>query len=116
MAFNAGSAVAYYKLDNSQFIQGVNDSKKANEGMTGSMVKAGIILEGLKVAFQAVTGVVQDSVKAYIESEKAETQLNAVLKSKQYGAGLTSQEIKSMAGHLQDMTTYEDDAIISAQN
>jgi hypothetical protein len=114
--FNAGSAVGYFKLDNSGFIQGVNQAKTANESMTGSMVKAGIILEALKKGFEIVTGFVRDSTKAYIESEKAGAQLNAVLKSTGGVAGITANEVKALGEKYQNLTTFEDDAIISAQN
>lgn len=116
MAFNAGSAVGYFKLDNSNFIQGVTQAKQANESMTTSMVKAGIILEALKKGFQIVTGFVQDSTKAYIESEKAGAQLNAVLKSTGGAAGITANEVKALASKYQELTNFEDDAVISAQN
>jgi hypothetical protein len=116
MAFNAGSAVGYFKLDNSGFIQGVNQAKTANESMTGSMVKAGIILEAFKAGFNAVTGFVKDSTKAYIESEKATAQLNAVLKSTGVAAGISAKEVTALASKYQELTTFEDDAVLSAQN
>jgi hypothetical protein len=114
--FNAGSAVGYFKLDNSEFVKGVNQAKTANESMTGSMVKAGIILEALKAGFMAVTGFVKDSTKAYIDSEKAAAQLNAVLKSTGGAAGISAKEVTALASKYQELTTFEDDAVLSAQN
>jgi len=56
------------------------------------------------------------ATKAFVEQEKQETQLNAVLKSTKNAAGLTATEIKKMATSLQQSTTFGDEAVLSGQN
>lgn len=80
-------------------------------------------LKDLQAGFQmvgAVVGKLKDGVKdvteAFIEQEKQENQLNAVLKSTGGAAGLSAKEIKNMAISLQEQTTFGDEAILSAQN
>ena len=54
--------------------------------------------------------------RATMEAEKAQAQLVAVLKSTKGAAGLTAAELNNMAGELQKVTTYGDEAIIGAQS
>jgi hypothetical protein len=56
-----------------------------------------------------------DSVKSAIESEKATAQLNAVLKSTQYAAGLSIEALQDQATALQAVTTFSDEVINSGQ-
>jgi hypothetical protein len=62
-----------------------------------------------------VTKTLTDSVKAAIESEKATAQLNAVLKSTQYAAGLSIEALQDQATALQGVTTFSDEVINSGQ-
>lgn len=56
------------------------------------------------------------SVKAFMESENAVTQLNAVLKSTKGVAGITAESVQKMAGELQKVTKFGDEAIMTGQN
>lgn len=56
------------------------------------------------------------SVKAFNESEQAVTQLNAVLKSTNGVAGITAEQVQNMAGELQKVTKFSDEAIMTGQN
>ncbi|MGE9191039.1 hypothetical protein, partial [Escherichia coli] len=50
------------------------------------------------------------------ESEKVMAQLNATLKSTGGVSGKTASELSATASSLQKLTTYSDEAIISAQS
>lgn len=56
------------------------------------------------------------SAKAFIESENAIAQTEAVLKSTKGVAGVTAEAITNLANSLQRQTRYGDEAIRSAQN
>lgn len=66
-------------------------------------------LAGVTVA--AVT-----SVKAFMESENAVAQMNAVLKSTKGIAGLSAEALQEHASQLQKVTKFGDEAIMSGQN
>jgi len=50
-----------------------------------------------------------------IKQEKAVAQLNAALKSTEFAAGLTSKELQILAGDLQKVTTFGDEATIEME-
>jgi hypothetical protein len=86
------------------------------KGITGSIIGAQLAVDALKKGFSLLSGVVKQSIDAFIEQQRVETQLNAVLESTNHAAGLTATEIKNMAAGLQQVTTFGDEAIISGQN
>jgi len=69
-------------------------------------------------AFAGIGGaaLVGSVIKATAEAEKVMAQLEARLKSTQGVAGLTKDELVDMASGLQQVTTYGDEAIISAES
>lgn len=56
------------------------------------------------------------SVKAFMESENAVTQLNAVLKSTKGVAGITAEAANGLASSLQKVTKFSDEAILGGEN
>ena len=56
------------------------------------------------------------SVKAFMESEDAVAQMNAVLKSTKGAAGLSADALQAHASELQKVTKFGDEAIMSGQN
>ena len=56
------------------------------------------------------------AIKAFDKQQKAEKQLNAVLKSTHHAAGLTAEEVKKMAASFQKATTYGDEEVLAGQN
>lgn len=91
-------------------IKDLNKKTKDMQPAFEKMAAAGTI------AFGAVAFAVNEFVSAAGESEAVSTQLNAVLKSTGGIAGVTSEAAKDLAGSLQNITTYGDEAILSAQN
>lgn len=72
----------------------------------------GLLTRGI----DAAVGAVGNFIGAASDAEQGQAQLNAVLKSTQGAAGLTADEINNMASHLQDVTRFEDDTVLSGQN
>jgi flagellar motor switch/type III secretory pathway protein FliN len=56
------------------------------------------------------------AVKAAGDQARADAQLEAVIKSTGGAAGMTAEEVKKMAGALQNVTDYSDETIQSGQN
>ena len=54
-------------------------------------------------------------IRNTVEQERSVTQLNAALRSTQGAANITSIELQTMASQLQEITTFGDEATISAQ-
>lgn len=85
----------------------------------GKTAKSAIGLKGALVGAFVAAGVlagINAIARATMEAEKAQAQLNAVLKSTKGAAGLTAAELNNMAGELQKVTTFGDEAIIGAQS
>lgn len=64
----------------------------------------------------ALTGAIAFSVKEAVESQKVTAQLEAVLKSTGKTAGITKQAALDLASSMQQLTTFSDEEIISAEN
>lgn len=109
MAFDIGSAIGHIILNTDSWNSGM-------QSMTKGMLKANIIFAGLEKAVALVSDAIEKGTEAFLESERVSAQLSQTLKSTGYAAGLTKKEIIDMAGELQQLTRFEDDAIISAQN
>jgi hypothetical protein len=92
--------------------------KDATNGMSGINAATQKLMGTLKrlyatyLSFRAIRGLFNDIVAHTIKQEQAERQLETTLKSTKYAAGLTSQELKVMAGELGNVTNYGDEAII----
>ena len=77
---------------------------------TSGILQASAIIMGFRTAARVVSG----SIQAFRDSEKAGKKLDSVLASTGGAAGLTGDEIRKLAGDLQAVTNYEDDATIGA--
>ncbi len=108
------------KRDTQKSIKDATDPKAAEQNvgrisasfnkMRLAAVAVGVaLLTGLAAALRKVT---QES----IASQKAMAQQEAVLKSTGMAAGRTAQQLNEQAEALARLTTFEDDAITSAQN
>lgn len=75
---------------------------------------AGPVVAGLGALMTGVTAGLTTSIGAARESVAAQNKLQAVLDSTGGAAGLTAQEISALAGDLQRLTNFEDDATIGA--
>lgn len=71
---------------------------------------------GVAIAGAAAVGAGVAMVGAFMESEAASTQLDAVLKSTGGAAGVTRDAAMGLASSLQSVTTFSDEAVLSAEN
>lgn len=77
----------------------------------GKVAAAGVLAAGA-----AVTAFGVASVKAFMESEDAIAQTNAVLKSTGGVAGVTAEQVDQLASSLQKVTKFSDEEIRSGEN
>lgn len=77
----------------------------------GRVAAAGVLAAGV-----AVTAFGVASVKAFMESEDAIAQTNAVLKSTGGIAGVTAEQVDQLASSLQKVTKFSDEDIRSGEN
>lgn len=80
--------------------------------IAGGFMAANVVAAGV----QQLTGFIGDSIDAAKESIAVNAQLDAVLKSTGGAAGVTADEVRSMAAEMEKMSVFEDEAIISGQN
>lgn len=67
-------------------------------------------------AFTGLGASLYKTVKMYAEAEKAEVQLETVLKSTASAAGITKESVLELAASIQELTPVEDDAVIAASS
>lgn len=99
-------------------------ASKTISGVHGAMSKLGDVAKGLAVGGIAVAGaavagltsVLLDSVQAAMEAQEAQAQLAAVIESTGGAAGVTAQMANDLATSLQNVTRFEDDAVLGAEN
>lgn len=87
--------------------------KNFGDGVSNVAHKAKVALEVAGVAMVAFGAL---SVKAFMESENAIAQTNAVLKSTGGVAGVTEKAVNDLAKSLQKVTKYSDEEVRSAEN
>lgn len=85
-------------------------ARNVKAGVFGGMVQFHVLAAGVRTVTNAVSG----SLSAFRESEKSGKKLDAVLAATGGAAGVTGEEIRKMAGDLQLVTNFEDDATINA--
>lgn len=125
--FNLGDIFATIKVKTDDLKRGIGEIEK----MTDKAQQSGHRLEGFsngikkaaKVAAVAITAVAAgavafgtSAVKSFMDSQNALAQLNAVLKSTKGAAGVSAKALEDQASALQKVTTFSDEAIMSAQS
>jgi len=94
-------------------VQGLSQSSdKSNKSFSGLLPN----LAMLGGAYAFVKKGIIDSVKAFDQSEKVMAEMNAVLKSTGAVSGMTSESMTKLAGDLQNVTTFDDEAILHTEN
>ena len=120
MPANAGDINVRLTMDTSQY----NKKSKQVEGNTKKMSKGfgkagtaiGIAIVAVVATMKKLVSVTKESVKAFIVQEKAEAQLNAVLKSTGSVSGMTAKSVKDLADKLSMVSTFGDEAIIASSS
>lgn len=101
-------------------IKGADSAKREIGNLQSSIEKAEgaskTFAAGLAIfAGAAIAGGIK-AVTAFQESRKAEAQLNAVLKSTGSVAGMTKDRIIALSKEMQNLTNYDDEAVLGAEN
>jgi hypothetical protein len=106
-------------LDSAAFEKGANQMSAKLAGVSKSFSSAG---QKLAVAGAAMTvavtapfvALIAKSIPAAIESQQAIAQVNAALASMGPVSGRTSAQLTQLAGHLQDISLFDDDDILKS--
>jgi len=94
-------------------VQGLSQSSdKSNKSFSGLLPNLAL----LGGAYAFVKKGIIDSVKAFDESEKVIAEMNAVLKSTGGVSGMTSESMTKLASDLQNVSTFDDEAILHTEN
>lgn len=89
-----------------------NEIKKS-EGIISRLGKTSTIVTGVISSAFAAMGV--KAVKAFSEADEAQRKTIALLKATGSAAGVTGEQIFALAGKLQDVTNYSDEALVNLQ-
>lgn len=123
MAFDTRDLTVKIKGDTSDFEKSINSAAKSSEGaglsfgkLTAAVAAGEAVFNIAKVGVQKLTGFLGDTIKSANDSENALAQLTSVLKSTGNAAGLSADDLKNQANALQKLTTFSDEAVMSAQN
>lgn len=84
-------------------------------GQVANFVWAQLIVKGIEAAVGAISNFLSGTLDAATESQDAIAQLNNVIASTGGAAGLTSQQLQDMATGLMNVTTFGDEAAMSAE-
>lgn len=106
-------------LDDSKFKAGAAKAKDGIGGIKDSLESAErgsqIFMASVVAAGAVAVGFAAKAVQAFNESERAVTQLEAVIKSTGGAAGRTSLEFQAQAAALQQLTGISDEASMASQ-
>lgn len=123
MAFDSRDLVVKINGDTSGFEKSMKNVKSASDNthlsflkLTGAVAAGQAAFELAKVGITKAVGFLGDTVKSANDSENALAQLNTVLKSTSNAAGIASKDLVDQATALQKLTTYSDEAVMSAQS
>jgi hypothetical protein len=89
-------------------IDGKDNASAKIKGVTGSIIKAQLVVEGLKMAATALINVTKQSVEAFKVQEQAEAKLAAQ-------TGTNIKEFKAFASEIQRVTTVGDETVLQMQ-
>lgn len=84
--------------------------------LTGAFAAGNIAADVIRKSMATLQNVVSGSINAWAESERVTAQMNATLTSTKHAAGLSAQQLEALSVQMQRLTSYSDDAVMSAQN
>jgi len=110
-----GGATVKLFLDDSQFRSGLAAAEGETRAASGTMGKFGNAAKaGFAVAAAGAVAFAAQSLKAFMESERVMAQFESTLSMMPQLAGETSAAFEEQAHALQDLTGFQDEAIIGA--
>lgn len=123
MAFDTRDLLVKIKGDTSDFEKSIGGVTKSSDGaglsfakLTAAVAAGEAIFNIAKVGVEKLAGFLGDTIKSANASENAMAQLNTVLKSTGGAAGIATNDLTNQAAALQKLTTFSDEAIMSAQS
>lgn len=93
---------------------GIDSAKKSMGGLTSAVKAYGAEIGAAVAAMYGVYRILKDVTSAYIEQEAAVQDMDKALRSTGVYTPTLSRELQNLAGELQGVTVYSDDAIESA--
>jgi hypothetical protein len=112
-SIRAGGAYVEIGGDNTELDKKLGNSKESLKSWGKEMAKIGA---GLAAIGGAIKLAANECLSLFGIQEKAEAQLEAVIRSTQGAARVSADEAKRLAAGLQQVTAYGDEAIIGGQN
>lgn len=122
MPVTVASLQAVLGLDNKQFNEGLKQAGGKLNSFASDFAKGfgmGLGISAFDLGAKAVSALGQTitgSIGAAREAIAVNKQLEAVLKSTGGAAGLTADELRGVADRLSQITNFDDDAILGAEN
>ena len=98
-------------------VKGYSEALKTAEAGTKDLSGAlASIAKKSAATFAVLSAAIYGNVAAYRVQEQAEAKTRAIIKATGSAAGVTAEQVFKMAGALQELTTFGDEAIINGQN
>lgn len=115
----ANSIIVELTMQNGEYLAKVQQAERATRrfGESSRSTTSMIVIawnQALEV-FQRVGRAFGYLIQQYFEQSRAIARVNQVLESTGYASGMTSRSIQDLAASLQEVTTYEDDVIMTGQ-
>lgn len=99
--------------------EGEKHGKKAStsfEGLKNTFKNIQTNIVSVVGAFYAAGKAIGSVVSSFVEADQSQRQLEARLKSTNNAIGMTSKELIELSTNLQNVTTFGDEAVLSAEN
>ncbi|MEO7688193.1 MAG: phage tail length tape measure family protein [Sphingomonas sp.] len=119
MSAKVGSLNVDITLETARFKSGLTDAQRQLAATQKSFASVGAKMTGLGAKMSLgitapFAALVASAIPAAVESAQALGQVNAALASMGPASGRTSADLVKMAGHLQDISNFDDDDILKS--
>lgn len=98
--------------DISKFQDALKNAEKQTEGLDKALSSTAKVSGA---AFAALTAIIGTSIASYAEQDRVEQKLNATLANTGRISGVTAEQVGELTEKYNRLTTYQDEAIMSAQ-
>lgn len=115
MALKLAEAIVELRVSSAKFEAGLSRARRGLKRLEGAAQRMASVTQRLFFGAGGLSAGIGLAVRAFGEQERAERKVEDVLKATGNAAGFTSDQLKKMASDLQSVTTFGDEAILSAQ-
>ncbi len=91
----------------------IKQAEAATDGFANKLTE---VTKVAAIAFAGLSGAIGYSVKQFSDAQAVQAKLNATLESTKFAAGLSATELTNMADALSKVSTFDDEAILGAEN